>query len=58
MAELIPDEKIKVAESGINSSANIKLFRDHGFSGFLIGENFMKDPDPGEAFRIFTEKLK
>jgi indole-3-glycerol phosphate synthase len=58
MAELIPDEKIKVAESGINSSANIKLFRDHGFSGFLIGENFMKDPDPGEAFRIFTQKLK
>ena len=58
MAALIPDEKIKVAESGINSPANIKLFRDHGFSGFLIGENFMKDPDPGEAFRIFTQKLK
>jgi indole-3-glycerol phosphate synthase len=58
MAELIPDEKIKIAESGISSAANIKLFKDHGFSGFLIGENFMKDPNPGEAFRIFVEKLK
>lgn len=58
MAVLIPDEKIKIAESGIHSIANIKLFKDHGFSGFLIGENFMKEPDPGEAFRIFAEKLK
>jgi indole-3-glycerol phosphate synthase len=58
MAELIPDEKIRIAESGISSPANIKLFRDHGFSGFLIGENFMKEANPGEAFRLFTEKLK
>ncbi len=58
MAELIPDEKIKIAESGISSPANIKLFKQHGFSGFLIGENFMKEADPGEAFRKFVEKLK
>jgi indole-3-glycerol phosphate synthase len=58
MAEMIPDEKIKIAESGISSAANIKLFKDHGFSGFLVGENFMKEPNPGEAFRSFIERLK
>lgn len=58
MAELIPDEKIKIAESGISSPANIKLFKDHGFSGFLIGENFMKDQNPGEAFKNFVQRLK
>jgi indole-3-glycerol phosphate synthase len=58
MAELIPEEKIRIAESGISSPANIRLFKEHGFSGFLIGENFMKEANPGEAFRLFTEKLK
>lgn len=58
MAEMIPDEKIKIAESGISSPANIKIFKQHGFSGFLIGENFMKQSNPGEAFRLFAEQLK
>lgn len=58
MAELIPEEKVKIAESGISSPANIKLFKQHGFSGFLIGENFMKEKNPGEAFRRFAEQLK
>jgi indole-3-glycerol phosphate synthase len=58
MAELIPEEKIRIAESGISSSASIRLFKEHGFNGFLIGENFMKEANPGEAFRLFTEKLK
>lgn len=58
MAEMIPDEKVKIAESGISSPANIKLFKQHGFSGFLIGENFMKEKNPGEAFRRFAEHLK
>jgi indole-3-glycerol phosphate synthase len=57
MAERIPSGKIKVAESGISSVENIKLFRDHGFHGFLIGETFMKEPDPGNAFKKFVEEL-
>jgi len=57
MAEKIPLDKIKVAESGINSPENIRLFKENGFSGFLIGENFMKESDPGEAFRNFTSLL-
>lgn len=57
MAEKIPDNKIKIAESGISSVENIKLFRENGFKGFLIGENFMKEADPGEAFREFVNKI-
>ena len=58
MAQKIPGDKIKIAESGISSVKNIRLFRENGFKGFLIGENFMKEPDPGEAFRKFIEELK
>jgi|SRR5579871_4810907 len=58
MAEKIPTEKIKVAESGISSVENITLFKQHGFRGFLIGENFMKEKDPAIAFASFVNKLK
>jgi indole-3-glycerol phosphate synthase len=57
MAEKIPAGKIKVAESGISSVGDIRLFRENGFNGFLIGENFMKVTDPGKAFRDFVNKL-
>ncbi len=57
MAERIPAGKVKVAESGISSIQNIQLFRQHGFSGFLIGEHFMKEPNPGDAFKGFVEEL-
>jgi indole-3-glycerol phosphate synthase len=58
MAEKIPADKIKVAESGISSVENIVLFKQHGFKGFLIGENFMKQPDPTIAFAAFVNQLK
>jgi indole-3-glycerol phosphate synthase len=57
MAERIPADKVKIAESGISSVANIRLFKDHGFRGFLIGENFMKEAEPGEAFHKFIAQL-
>ncbi len=58
MAEKIPPGKLKVAESGISSVENIKLFRQNGFSGFLMGENFMKEPNPGLAFAAFANELR
>ncbi len=58
MAEQIPAGKLKVAESGISSVENILLFKKHGFKGFLIGENFMKEENPGEAFGKFVNELK
>lgn len=57
MAEKIPADRIKVAESGISTIENIRLFRENGFKGFLIGENFMKEPDPGVAFAKFVKEL-
>lgn len=57
MAKQIPDTKIKVAESGISSVENIQLFKANGFRGFLIGENFMKEENPGKAFAAFVKQL-
>jgi indole-3-glycerol phosphate synthase len=57
MAEKIPPGKTKIAESGISSMDNIRLFKENGFKGFLIGENFMKESDPGKAFEKFVSGL-
>ena len=54
----IPADKIKIAESGINSIDTICIFKNAGFKGFLIGENFMKQPDPTIAFADFVKQLK
>ena len=58
MAQKIPAGKIKIAESGIGSPATIELFKKNGFQGFLMGENFMKEADPGKAFAKFVQELK
>lgn len=58
LAKLIPTDKVKISESGINDVVTIKLLKDHGFNGFLIGENFMKQQNPGEAFKDFAKQLK
>lgn len=57
LAQQIDDGFIKVAESGISSVDNIMYLKQHGFEGFLIGENFMKQEDPGAAFKAFAESL-
>jgi len=58
MAEALPAGSIKVAESGIGSADTIQLFKENGFRGFLMGENFMKEADPGAAFARFAAELK
>lgn len=57
MAEQLPIDTIKIAESGIRSVADINHFKANGFDGFLIGENFMKEEDPGAAFKNFVQQL-
>jgi indole-3-glycerol phosphate synthase len=51
LAQCIPDNVVKVAESGIESTADIARLRDAGFDAFLIGESLMRAPSPGEALR-------
>ncbi|MBK7097571.1 MAG: indole-3-glycerol phosphate synthase TrpC [Sphingobacteriales bacterium] len=58
MAEKIPNDKIKIAESGINAVDDILIFRNNGFKGFLVGEHFMKQSDTGLYFKNFVEELK
>lgn len=56
LVDLIPERFIKVSESGISDPATIRQLRDVGFHGFLIGENFMKTPDPTAAIKEFVQK--
>jgi len=57
LAQKIDAAFIKVAESGINDVANIHYLKQHGFKGFLIGEHFMKQENPMQAFKNFTYEL-
>lgn len=55
MAELLPKETCKVSESGISKVETIRELREAGYRGFLIGETFMKTPEPGKALGEFIE---
>ena len=58
LAELLPKDAVKVSESGISNPDTVKALRQAGFRGFLIGENFMKTPDPGLSLHHFINQLK
>jgi indole-3-glycerol phosphate synthase len=57
LSSLIPDEFVKVSESGISSVEAIKALQPFGYKGFLIGENFMKTNNPGESAKAFITQL-
>lgn len=57
LADLLPSDAIKVSESGISNPETVKSLRQAGFRGFLIGENFMKTPDPGHSLAEFIMQL-
>jgi indole-3-glycerol phosphate synthase len=57
LAELLPKDAVKVSESGISNPHTVKALREVGFRGFLIGETFMKTPDPGKALAEFIAQL-
>jgi indole-3-glycerol phosphate synthase len=58
LSRLIPEQFVKISESGISDTESIAQLRAAGFKGFLIGETFMKTDDPGKACKEFIEKLK
>ena len=57
LSKLIPNDFVKVSESGISSVAAIKQLQPYGYKGFLIGENFMKTENAGESAKQFIKEL-
>jgi indole-3-glycerol phosphate synthase len=58
LAPHIPPEFLKISESAISNPETIKQLKKAGFNGFLIGENFMKQQDPGLAMKEFVKGLR
>ncbi|MDR1864421.1 MAG: indole-3-glycerol phosphate synthase TrpC [Bacteroidales bacterium] len=57
LAAQIPPEFARISESGISSPETVKSLRQAGFIGFLMGENFMKQPDPADALKQFIRSI-
>jgi indole-3-glycerol phosphate synthase len=52
----IGDERIVITESGILTPADVRTMRSAGVNAFLVGEAFMRAPDPGaELARLFAQ---
>jgi indole-3-glycerol phosphate synthase len=58
LSKLIPDEFVKVSESGISTVEAINDLKTYGYQGFLIGESFMKAANPGKSAAYFIDLLK
>ena len=58
LCENIPNDFIKVSESGISSIEAIKILQPYGYKGFLIGETFMKTGHAGDAAAMFIKNLQ
>ena len=58
LSEMIPNDFVKVSESGISSIEAIKELQPYGYQGFLIGENFMKTDNPGASATQFIKALE
>ncbi|CAM4248607.1 indole-3-glycerol phosphate synthase TrpC [Flavobacterium terrigena] len=57
LADLIPNQFVKISESGISNISDIKELQTFGYQGFLIGENFMKTNNTGLAAKKFIKQL-
>ena len=57
LIERLPAEGVKVSESGISDPDTIRQLRACGYQGFLIGETFLKEADPGLALKNFIAQI-
>ena len=59
LAEQLPKDVCRVSESGISHPEVVKRLREEGgFRGFLMGEQFMKQADPGQGLADFLKQLE
>jgi indole-3-glycerol phosphate synthase len=57
LADKIPDRIVKISESCISQPETINQLKAVGYRGFLIGETFMKDKNPGAKLAEFIAKI-
>lgn len=53
----LPNDILSVAESGIYNEEDFRFLKEKGFDGFLMGEYFMKNKNPGEKFEEFVSNV-
>jgi indole-3-glycerol phosphate synthase len=58
LAKYIPDDFVKISESGISKASQIIELKQHGFEGFLIGGYFMKHDQPGQACKNLIDDFQ
>ena len=51
LLEAVPPDCLVVTESGIHARDDVAMMRQHGVHAFLVGEAFMRVPDPGTGLR-------
>lgn len=54
LKDQLPKDTLSVAESGIYALEDFKFLKEKGFDGFLMGEYFMRNPNPAKAFEEFS----
>lgn len=58
LASRLPENIVKVSESGLSDPATVKMLRSLGYKGFLMGEHFMRTEEPGIALGQFIAQLQ
>ena len=53
LIDKISDDKIIITESGITSKADVEMMHENNVFGFLVGEAFMRHPNPGQQLKEF-----
>jgi indole-3-glycerol phosphate synthase len=57
LASSLPTSVLRIAESGLTDADEVRRLRRAGFSGFLMGEHFMRQADPEAALAAFTARV-
>lgn len=57
LSEFIPDDFLKVSESGIKTARDIIELKKYSYKGFLLGESFMSTRNPGKACKTLIHQM-
>ena len=58
LIKFIPKDTVVISESGISNPEDIRMLRKLGVNTFLIGESFMKSPDPGSKLKEYISQIE